>query len=100
MCGVGCQFIKFGIFLNTLNEQFKILVLLFLYFDLLPEILGLRFQKCCMSASCPIDTLCLFTNSEENRKFYQKNGFVEVNEQWFTYREKRLGSWGYQSVLS
>lgn len=30
MCGVGCQFIKFGIFLNTLNEQFKILALLFL----------------------------------------------------------------------
>ncbi len=103
MCGVGFQFIKFGIFLNTFNEQFKILVLLFLYFDLLPEILGLRFQKCCMSASRPMhggDTLRLFTNSEENRKFYQKNGFVEFNEQWFTYRGKRLGSWSYQSVLS
>ena len=41
------------------------------------------------------DTLCLFTNSEENRKFYKKNGFVEFNEQWFEYRGKRLGSWSY-----
>ncbi len=46
------------------------------------------------------DTLCLFTNSEENRKFYQKNGFVEFHEQWFTYRGKKLGSWSYQSILS
>ena len=45
------------------------------------------------------DTLCLFTNSEINRKFYQKNGFVEFNEQWFTYRGKKLGSWSYRLSL-
>ena len=45
------------------------------------------------------DTLCLFTNSEINRKFYRKNGFVEFNEQWFTYRRKRLGSWSYQYIF-
>ena len=45
------------------------------------------------------DTLCLFTNDEINRKFYQKNGFVVFNEQWFTYRRKKLGSWSYQLSL-
>lgn len=45
------------------------------------------------------DTLCLFTNSEENRKFYQKNGFVEFDEQWFAYRGKKLGSWSYMVSL-
>ena len=45
MCGVRRQLIKIGIFLNSLNEQLKILVLLFLYFDLSPETLGLGFQS-------------------------------------------------------
>lgn len=45
------------------------------------------------------DTLCLFTNSEENRKFYKKNGFVEFNERWFEYRGKKLGSWSYQYIF-
>ena len=42
------------------------------------------------------DTLCLFTNSEENRKFYQKTGFDEFHEQWFSYRGKKLGSWSFR----
>ena len=45
------------------------------------------------------DTLCLFTNSENNRKFYQKNGFNEFDEQWFTYHGKKLGSWSYQYIF-
>jgi len=45
------------------------------------------------------DTLCLFTNSEIKRKYYQKNGFVEFNEQWFIYRGKKLGSWSYRLSL-
>ena len=39
--------------------------------------------------------ICLFTNSEGNRKFYQKNGFSEFNEQFFSYRGKTIGSWSY-----
>jgi hypothetical protein len=41
------------------------------------------------------DALCLFTNSQINRKFYQKNGFREFNERFFTYMGKELGSWSY-----
>ena len=40
--------------------------------------------------------LCLFTNSQENRRFYQKNGFREFDERWFEYRGHRLGSWSYR----
>lgn len=40
--------------------------------------------------------LCLFTNSQENRKFYRKNGFLEFDERWFEYRGHRLGSWSYR----
>ena len=40
--------------------------------------------------------LCLFTNSQENRKFYRKNGFREFDERWFEYRGHRLGSWSYR----
>lgn len=41
------------------------------------------------------DALCLFTNSQINRKFYQKNGFREFNERFFTYMGKELGNWSY-----
>ena len=40
--------------------------------------------------------LCLFTNSQENRRFYQKNGFREFDERWFEYKGHRLGSWSYR----
>lgn len=45
------------------------------------------------------DMLRLFTNSEKNRTFYQKNGFAKFNEQWFTYHGKKLGSWSYQYIF-
>ena len=41
------------------------------------------------------NALCLFTNSQINRKFYQKNGFREFDERFFTYKGKELGSWSY-----
>ena len=40
-------------------------------------------------------TLCLFTNSEINRKFYIKNGFKEFDAREFTYKGNRFGSWSY-----
>ena len=43
--------------------------------------------------------LCLFTNSEINRKFYRKNGFKEFHKQVFRYRGKSLGSWSYVMEL-
>lgn len=41
-------------------------------------------------------TLCLFTNSERNRVFYQKNGFEEFHAQQFSYKGKSIGSWSYR----
>ena len=41
------------------------------------------------------DKLCLFTNSEINRKFYVKNGFKEFDAREFSYKGKKLGSWSY-----
>ena len=40
--------------------------------------------------------LCLFTNSEINRKFYQKNGFEEFDSRQFSYNGKTIGSWSYR----
>lgn len=40
--------------------------------------------------------LCLFTNSEINRQFYQKNGFEEFHDQSFTYKGRTIGSWSYR----
>ena len=37
--------------------------------------------------------LCLFTNSESNVRFYQRNGFRVVDERQFTYNNHPLGSW-------
>lgn len=44
--------------------------------------------------------LCLFTNSETNRRFYQKNGFTEFDEQQFSYNGKTIGSWSYQMPIT
>ena len=41
-------------------------------------------------------TLCLFTNSEINRKFYLKNCFEEFHAEHFSYRGKSIGSWSYR----
>ena len=43
--------------------------------------------------------LCLFTNSERNRLFYQKNGFTEFHAQQFSYKGKSIGSWSYRIQL-
>ncbi|MBQ7371000.1 MAG: GNAT family N-acetyltransferase [Blautia sp.] len=42
------------------------------------------------------ETLCLFTNSQINRKFYLKNGFEEFDAQTFRYKSKTIGSWSYR----
>ncbi len=43
--------------------------------------------------------LVLFTNSEENRRFYEKNGFQLFCEEAYTYRGKTMGSWSYRMDL-
>lgn len=42
------------------------------------------------------EMLCLFTNSEVNRKFYQKNGFKEFDQRFFNHKGKKLGSWSFR----
>ena len=42
------------------------------------------------------ETLCLFTNAEGNREFYQKNGFEEFDQRFFKRKGKQLGSWSYR----
>ena len=37
----------------------------------------------------------LFTNSEGNRRFYEKNGFTEFDAQRFSYGKGSIGSWSY-----
>ncbi len=41
------------------------------------------------------ETLSLFTNSEANRKFYEKNGFSVFDEKHFSHEGKTIGSWSY-----
>lgn len=41
-------------------------------------------------------TLCLFTNSESNCRFYEKNGFTLFDEKRFEYGGKSIGSWSYR----
>ncbi len=43
--------------------------------------------------------LCLFTNSQRNRLFYQKNGFTEFHAQQFSYHGKQIGSWSYRKEI-
>ena len=43
------------------------------------------------------ETLCLFTNAEANRKFYQKNGFEEFDQRFFNRKGKQLGSCSYRN---
>lgn len=37
--------------------------------------------------------LCLFTNSENNVRFYQRAGFRVADERQFTYNNQTIGSW-------
>ncbi len=41
------------------------------------------------------ETFSLFTNSESNRRFYEKNGFSLFDEKRFEYGGKAIGSWSY-----
>ena len=41
------------------------------------------------------ENMSLFTNSEANRRFYEKNGFVLFDEKRFEYGGKAIGSWSY-----
>lgn len=41
----------------------------------------------------------LFTNSEINRRFYNKNGFNEFHHQEFSYNNKSIGSWSYKKDI-
>lgn len=41
------------------------------------------------------ESLSLFTNSEPNRRFYEKNGFTLFDERRFDYKGKSIGSWSY-----
>lgn len=43
--------------------------------------------------------LTLFTNSEENRAFYQKNGLAEFHQTTISYRGKEMGSWSYYLTI-
>lgn len=45
------------------------------------------------------EMLCLFTNSEINRTFYQKNGFEEFDQRFFTRKGKQLGSWSFRASI-
>ena len=42
---IGGQFVQIRILMDLLDKQFQILILLFLYFDLLPQSLSIRFQS-------------------------------------------------------
>ena len=43
--------------------------------------------------------LCLFTNAQINRRFYEKNGFAEFDERFFDHDGARIGSWSYRRAL-
>lgn len=45
------------------------------------------------------ETFSLFTNSEINRAFYEKNGFTMFDEQHFEFGGKRIGNWSYVKEL-
>ncbi len=45
------------------------------------------------------ETFSLFTNSESNRRFYEKNGFDLFDEKRFEYGGKTIGSWSYSMKL-
>ena len=59
---------------------------------------GSRFLKECLIPyvkEAGGETFSLFTNSETNRRFYEKNGFSLFDERRFEYGGKSIGSWSY-----
>lgn len=60
--------------------------------------IGSRFLKECVIPYVQkekAEALCLFTNSEANCRFYEKNGFEMFNEKRFEYNGGSIGSWSY-----
>lgn len=51
------------------------------------------------TAERPVQILCLFTNSEINRGFYEKNSFTLFDERRFEYGGKSVSSWSYSMKL-
>ena len=50
---MGCisgQFVQIRVLMNLLDKQFQILILLFLYFDLLRNVSAFVFKACCSSS--------------------------------------------------
>ena len=45
-------------------------------------------------------SLVLFTNSEENCRFYEKNGFHLFHTEEYTYHGQRMGSWSYRMDMN
>lgn len=43
--------------------------------------------------------ICLFTNSEENCRFYEKNGYTLFHQETITYNHESIGSWSYATTL-
>ena len=41
------------------------------------------------------DSFSLYTNSDINCRFYEKNGFTRFDEKKFEYKGRTLGSWSY-----
>lgn len=41
------------------------------------------------------DGVSIYTNKDLNRKFYTKNGAVEFDERFYTYKDKKMGSWSF-----
>ena len=76
ICG---QFVQIRILMNLLDKQFQILILLFLYFDLLPQCLNVHFQGRLLFCTCKmkVDTekcLLSFLLQNKNHGRGEKNG--------------------------
>ena len=64
--------------------------------------IGSRFLNECLipyARNAGGKTFSLFTNSEANRRFYEKNGFSLFDEKRFEYGGKAIGSWSYVMKL-
>lgn len=46
------------------------------------------------------ETFSLFTNSEANCRFYEKNGFSLFDERSFEHKGETMGSWSYKMELT
>ena len=60
---------------------------------------------CCKTALSPIKTrgdklLSLITNTEQNRKFYTKNGFQEFAGRKLTRQGRTIGNWSFLRAIT